>query len=199
MDENHPSIVEINKMSREHFYEDFDFKSIPENFVDKQIAKLSNKKATGFDQISPKILKLAKPAIEKPITLLINKSLETSEFPNSLKIAQVVPVHKKNSTLSKGNYRPVSVLPAISKFFERAVYIQITEFFDNCFNIFLSAFRDGYSCQDTLIRIVEDWRISLDDNNYVAAILMDLSKAFDCLPHDLLLLNIKAMGYQTKQ
>ena len=89
-------------------------------------------------------------------------------------------------------------MPAISKFFERAVYIQITEFFDNCFNIFLSAFRDGYSCQDTLIRIVEDWRISLDDNNYVAAILMDLSKAFDCLPHDLLLLKIKSYGVSDK-
>ena len=111
--------------------------------------------------------------------MLINKSLETSVFPNSLKVAQVVPVHKKNSTLSKGDYRPVSVLPAISKNFERAVYIQITDFFDNCFNIFLSAFRDGYSCQDTLIRIVEDWRISLEDNHYVAAILMDLSTAFD--------------------
>ena len=129
VDANHPSIIEIQKMNREHFCEDFDFKPIPENFVVKQIVKLGIKKATGYDQISPKILKLANQAIEEPITMLINKSLETSVFPNSLKVAQVVPVHKKNSTLSKGNYRPVSVLPAISKFFERAVYIQITDFF----------------------------------------------------------------------
>ena len=119
---------------------------------------MSAKKATGFDQISPKILKLAKPIVTKPITILINKSLETSVFPDNLKVAQIVPALKKNSTLSKGNYRPVSVLPAISKFFERAVYVQTIEFFDKCFNIFLSAFRNGYSCQDTLIRILEDWR-----------------------------------------
>ena len=129
---------------------------------------------------------------------MINKSLDTSVFPAKLKIAQVVPVHRKNSTLCKGNDRPVSVLPAVSKFFERAVYIQIVEFFDNYFNISLSAFRENYSCQDTLITILEVWRKCLDGNKFVAAILMDLSKAFDCLPHNLLLLKIKkTMVYQT--
>ena len=70
-------------------------------------------------------------------------------------------------------------------------------FFENFFNVYLSAFREGYSCQDILIRILEDWRIwriELDKNKYVAAILMDLSKAFDCLPHNLLLLKIKSYG-----
>lgn len=124
--------------------------------------------------------------------------MDTSVFPAKLKIAQVVPVHRKNSTLCKGNDRPVSVLPAVSTFFERAVYIQIVEFFDNYFNISLSAFRENYSCQDTLITILEVWRKCLDGNKFVAAILMDLSKAFDCLPHNLLLLKIKkTMVYQT--
>ena len=80
--------------------------------------------------------------------------MDTSVFPAKLKIAQVVPVHKKNSTLCKGNFRSVNVLPAVSTFFERAVYIQIVEFFYNYFNIFLSAFRENYSCQDTLIKTI---------------------------------------------
>jgi hypothetical protein len=124
--------------------------------------------------------------------------LDTSVFPAKLKIAQVVSVHIKNSTLCKGNNRPVNILPAVSTFFERAVYIQIVEFFDNNFNIFLSAFRENNSCQDTLIKILEDWRKYLDENKFVAVILMDLSKTFDCLPHNLVLLKIKkTMVYQT--
>ena len=58
----------------------------------------------------------------------------------------------------------------------------------------MSAFRSGYSCQDTLIRIIKDWKNLLDNNQYVAAILMDLSKAFDCLPHNLLLLKLENYG-----
>ena len=100
-----PSIIEINKIRTGNEKDEFVFKHINEDFVDKQICKLSVKKAIGYDEISPKILKLAKPAVVKPITELINKSLDTSVFPAKLKIAQVVPVHKKNSTLHvcKGN------------------------------------------------------------------------------------------------
>ena len=121
-------------------------------------------------------------------------SLEHSAFPDALKKAQVVPIHKKNSILEKGNYRPVSVLPTISKLFERAINIQLTEHFNSIFNPFLAAFRSGYGCQSTLLRIVEDWKKALDANKYVGAILMDLSKAFDCLPYDLLLLKLREYG-----
>ena len=106
----------------------------------------------------------------------------------------MVPLHKKNNTLDKGNYRPVSILPMISKIFERAVNSQIVEFFDSHFHTFLSAFRKGYGCQTALLKVIEDWKKALDQNKYVAAILMDLSKAFDCLPHDLLILKLKTYG-----
>jgi hypothetical protein len=58
----------------------------------------------------------------------------------------------------------------------------------------LSAFRKGFGCQAALLKIIEDWKKTLDENKYIAAILMDLSNAFDCLPHDLILLNLKAYG-----
>jgi hypothetical protein len=58
----------------------------------------------------------------------------------------------------------------------------------------LSAFRKGYGCQTALLKVIEDWKKALDQNKYVAAILMDLSKAFDCLPHDLLILKLKTYG-----
>jgi hypothetical protein len=191
----HPSICKIkdrcitNDCNSELF-----FKPVSDEFVEKQINKINIKKATGIDQISPKILKIAKHAVVAPITQLINLSINTCTFPDKLKIAQVVPIHKKNSTLLKGNYRPVSILPTISKNFERAIDEQLVTFFYLHFNIYLSAFRSGYSCQDTLIRIIEDWKNLLDNNQYVAAILMDLSKAFDCLPHNLLLLKLENYG-----
>lgn len=140
------------------------------------------------------MIKLANPVIVKPITKLINLSLETSIFPEKLKVAQVKPLFKKNNRLDKSNYRPVSVLPTISKFFERAIFDQLSEFFDAIFHPLLSAFRSGYGCQTALLKIIEDWKKALDDNKFVAAILMDLSKAFDCLPHNLLLLKLKTYG-----
>ena len=66
------------------------------------------------------------------------------------------------------------------------------------FNPFLGAFRPGMGCQSTLLRLVEDWRRALDNDKYVSAILMDLSKAIDCLPHDLLLGKLRAYGLTEK-
>ena len=70
----------------------------------------------------------------------------------------------------------------------------LTEYFNNHFHPFLSAFRSGYGCNTTLLKIIEDWKQALDQNKYIAAVLMDLSKAFDCLPHKLLLLKLEAYG-----
>ena len=88
----------------------------------------------------------------------------------------------------------MSILPILSKFYEKTLNVQLTEYFNHHFDIFFSAFRAQYGCQSTLLRVIEDWKQALDQNKYVAAILMDLSKAFDCLPHDLLLLKLKTYG-----
>ena len=107
---------------------------------------------------------------------------------------------KKFWTKKKKNHKPpcklngLSVLPAISKNFERTIFYQLSSFFESHFHPFLSAFRSGYGCQTALLKIIEDWKKALDDNKFVAAILMDLSKAFDCLPHNLLLLKLKTYG-----
>jgi hypothetical protein len=71
---------------------------------------------------------------------------------------------------------------------------QLTDLFENIFHTFLCTFRKGHGCQTTLLRLLEDWKTALDKNRYVAAILMDLSKAFDCVPHDILLCKLSAYG-----
>ena len=92
-----------------------------------------------------------------PISKLINKSFEFFVFPNKLKEKHVIPLHEKLNTLDKGNYRPVSILPMISKHFERSIETQLVEYFSSHFHNFLSAFRKGYGCQTTLLKIMEDW------------------------------------------
>ena len=106
-------------------------------------------------------------------------------------MAQSVPLHNKKDLFNKENYRPVSVLPTISKLFERSMHDQLSSFMDEHFNLFLAAFRKGFGYQSTLLRLLEDCRKALDNQECVAAILMDLSKAFDCLPHDLLIAKLR--------
>ena len=90
------------------------------------------------------------------------------------------------------NYRPITVLSILSNIFERVLANQLSIFFQDKFSDFLSAYRKNYSCQSTLLRIVEDIKLALDNKESSAIISLDLSKAFDSLPHALLLAKLKA-------
>ena len=95
------------------------------------------------------MIPLAKPA-------LLNSSLSQNVFPDDLKCAEVSPIFKKNDKLSKLNFRPVSILPSISKIFECVMNDQLMSYFVNIFHSLLSAFRMGYSCQSFLLKFIED-------------------------------------------
>ena len=152
------------------------------------------KKSSGEDAIPAKIIKAGGPLVTQHICYLINESIRTNIFPDKLKMAQVTPLFKKNDPLEITNYRPVSILPIISKIFEKVLAEQLSEYFKDHFHSNLCAFRKHHGCQTTLLRLLEDWKESLDKSQYTAAILMDLSKAFDCLPHDILLCKLSAYG-----
>ena len=92
------------------------------------------------------------------------------------------------------NYRPVSILIALSKVYEKAMSLQISDYFSNIFPALLSAFRKGYSCQSTLLNMIENFKCALDRGEYIACISMDISKAFDCLPHCLTICKLRAYG-----
>ena len=101
---------------------------------------------------------------------------------------------KKDDRLDKKNYRPISILNVFSKIFERFLLNQIFLFLNKIQSVFLSAYRARYSCQHGLLRLIKGWRQCLDENKVAGAILMDLSKAFDCLPHDLLIAKLETYG-----
>ena len=105
-----------------------------------------------------------------------------------------VQFFKKDDPFVNKNYRPVSILTAHSKKFEDVMLSQLTEQFNNIFHNNLAAFRKGFGCETTLLRLAEDWKKDLNKQQYVGPVLMDLSKAFDCLPHDLILAKLSEYG-----
>ena len=120
--------------------------------------------------------------------------IKGNEFPKDLKYAEVTPIFKKNDNLDKENYRPVSVLPCISKIYEKILCDQLMSYMEPRLSPRLSGFRKGYSCQSLLTRFVEDSTNALDNGQIMGAILTGLSKAFDCLPHRLLITKMNAYG-----
>ena len=156
----------------------------------KILKTLNPKKATGCDQIPAKLLKHASFQIAPVISNIINKALDEGTFPNILKKAEVIPVYKKSDKLNKSNYRPVSILLILAKVFEKVLDHQITPFLNIVFSCHLSAFGQGYGCQDTLLTLIENWRKDLLKNNKIGALLMDLSR------HELLIAKFKAYGVQ---
>ena len=88
----------------------------------------------------------------------------------------------------------MSILPVISKKFERAINDQIVFYSNKIVHPYISAFRSGYGCETALLKIIEDWKKALDQHKFTAAILMNLSKTFDCLPHDLLFQKLEYYG-----
>ena len=139
-----PSIVEIK--NHVDIDNNFDFQNITAERVEKIINTINIKKATGADNIPTKVVRQCKVTVAQQLSSLINLSINTGVFPNSLKVAQVTPIHKKNDPLNKSNYRPVSVLPIFQKYI-KVIEIQLADYFDKIFNPFLCAFRRSHTAQ----------------------------------------------------
>ena len=151
-------------------------------------------KAIQESDISFKIIKANENSFAEAICLYFSKSLENGKFPNCLKLANITPVFKKGARTSKINYRPVSILPDFSKIFKSLFRRQFLEFFDKIQPKFQCGFRKGYGTQHYLFLMLEIWKGATDNNKAIGALLTDLSKAFDCLSHDLLIAKLLAYG-----
>ena len=105
------------------------------------------------------------------------------------------PVFKKDDRTKIKNYRPVSLLNIFSKIYERFLHENLTDYVDSFLSKFISAYRKSYSSSHVLIRLIENWKKSLDQKKFLGAVLMDLFKAFDSIPHDLLIAKLHAYGF----
>ena len=133
------------------------FNCITEIETMKAIDGLENKSSSGHDGISNKLLKLVKNELKKPLTLIINQMVTTGIFPESFKISKITPLHKKGDHSLLTNYRPISLLPTISKVFERIIYDQMYEYLNK--NNLLAkeqyGFRQNHSTEYAAISLVD--------------------------------------------
>ena len=192
---NHPSILAIIQ-NPENNFNSFSFHEVQVCQVREQLRSLDGRKSTGEDQIPPKLVLLAADDLAAPLTDAINSSIRNYRFPDNGKRAAVCPLDKgeANRTVER-NFRPVSILNIFSKIYEKILKNQLVPYLDETLSLFIAACRKAYGTQHVLIRMIEEWRVKLDNDNIVGAILMDLSKAFDCIPHDLLIAKLHAYGF----
>ena len=183
---NHSSVIAIKNLNSGSR---FDFCRISVHDVEKEIRRLSTRKASQYSDLPVKILK------ENFLNDLFNECVDKGTFPSNLKHANITPVFKKGYKSSKDNYRPVSILPVISKIFEKLLCKQITVFINPLLSKFQCGFRKGYGAQDCLLAMLEYWKSEVDKGKVFRALLTDLSKAFDSLSHELIIAKLNTYGF----
>ena len=189
-----------NKNYRHYLNKDihssFTFINIDEDAINKIIYNLPPKSSSGCDGISTKMLKVIAPVIIKPLTLLINQVLNTGTFPDKLKIAKVIPIFKKGGPSLFENYRPISLLPAISKVLEKIIALQLSSYFAKNKLLFDKqyGFRPKHSTEHAALELIDRITNKMDTNEIPLNIFLDLSKAFDPIDHSILLNKLKYYG-----
>ena len=192
----HPSIEMIKSKG---FLENFSFVHTNDEQAEKIIEGLSTGKSQCETDLPTKIVKKYSATFAKFLTKSINNSIDTSTFPNLLKLANITPVYKKKGSKNdKANYRPISILPVLSKIFERVIHDQIASYFENIFSDKQCGYRKGHGTQTALINLTETWKKASDDKKKFGALLIDLSKAFDCISHELLIAKMEAYGLRSE-
>ena len=162
--------------------------------IAKEISNLKPKKAVCSNDIQTKILKNFEDLFATFMYNNYNKSLLDGTFPEELKTAKVAPFYKNKNCTDKNNYRLVSIWSNISKIYGRYFYNKMYDYYDRIFLKYQCGFSKWQSPLNCLHYLTEKIKQARDNNNVFAALLTDLSKAFDCITHELLNTKLNAYG-----
>ena len=172
---------------------------ITEEYVRKQISSMSVRKASGPDGISVQMIKIESPYITKSLTHIFNLSIRCEQYPKEWKHALVTPIHKGGDKCNATNYRPISILPIISKILERWVHSKVYSYLDVC-NLIpscQSGFRPLHSTETTLHDLTNKCFQAMERGEMTGTVFIDLSKAFDSVNHATLLDKLDRVNMST--
>ena len=174
----------------------FKFRYISMVFIQNFLKNLQRNKATGLDELPPGMLKDCRNHIATPIHFIVNLSLQSSTVPTAWKQAKLTPIFKSGDHKNVENYRPISVLPILSKLVEKAVHTQLLEFLEtnNLLNDAQFGYRAKRSTQLASTLLVDEIRDAADTGNMVGALFLDLTKAFDTISHSVILSKLRNYG-----
>ena len=164
--------------------------------INKLLSSLKPKKSSGHDNISTLFLKGIKNQISDPLSALINKSLEAGYVPNIFKLAKVTPIYKAKNVQELTNYRPISLLPSMSKILEKIIHKRLYNFL-NSQNLFYPSqygFRPKHSTINAITEFTSHVLTSFENQEHSLSVFLDLSKAFDTIDHSILLRKLSHYG-----
>lgn len=189
------SLIPFGPYAPDHL---LDFSRVTAKNIHQLLSKLVYNKAAGPDGIGTTELKFAAPVIASSLSTLFNASLSTGKVPTDFKNATICPILKpgKQNSSSPENYRGISLLPTVSKVLERVVHDEVSTFLSNrgALSNYQFGFRTNHSCADLLLLLMDDLLIARDEKKFTVAVFIDLSKAFDNVRHQDLLLLLQKNG-----
>ena len=192
--QDHPSVAAIANNIRNK--QQYDIEPVSNAHVERTLAKLNERKATGYDGISPNIMKIGAAQLSSSLAILFNSCINNRKWPSQSKRGEWIPTFKRDDAQAiNNNYRPITVLPCVDKVFEQLLGKQISDKFESQFADCQSAYRKHRSCETTLVGLVEDWKKSKDEGMSVGILSTDMSKAFDLVHRPLLLRKLKSYGF----
>ena len=176
---------------------EFQFSIVSVESVHKILINFDITKSAGNDGVTGVFLKDGADILASPIAQLCNLSISTSSFPDNCKAAKLLPLYKKGCKTDPKNYRPISLLPLVSKVFEKIVHNQTQSFLDenNILYNSQSGFSKKYSTDSCLGLLTDKVAKGFDSGVYTGMILIDLQKAFDTIDHEILLQKMSFVGF----
>ena len=174
------------------------YMKLPE--LQRIIKSLDANKATGLDGISARLIKSTAHIISPSLLQIINISISTGQFPDALKLAKLIPIHKSGAKDDPANYRPISILSVLSKIIEKHVTKHLFAYLNKykILHTSQSGFRKNHSCNTALINLIDRWLKNIDKGEINGAVFFDLRKAFDVVDHDLLIRKLAAYKFSEK-